>query len=230
MREELIMRHAPLVRTIARRYSGRGLALDDIVQSGYLGLVQSVKRYDPERGVPLSAFAARTIEGEIMHQFRDRGWAVRVPRSLQELSRRTASTNERLSHQLGRAPTVAELAKALDVTPEQVEEAQMAQRAYTAESLDTSVEDENGRDSARGRSLATTDEALEGVPDRTTLVRLLQSLPPRERRIVALRYFDDMTQSEIADRLGISQMHVSRLLRAALDTLRGELERRPATA
>ena len=226
MREQLIMRHTPLVRSIARRYAGRGLALDDIIQAGYLGLVQSVNRYQPERGVPLSAFAARTIEGEIMHQFRDRGWAVRVPRSLQELSRRTSSMSERLSHKLGRAPTVEELAVALEVTPEQVNEAITAQRAYTAESLDVSPggDDRNGEGGGRGRTLSSDDESLESVADRTTLVRLLQTLPMRERRIVALRYFDDLTQSEIAERLGISQMHVSRLLRAALDSLRAELD------
>ncbi len=225
MREQLIMRHTPLVRSIARRYAGRGLALDDIIQAGYLGLVQSVNRYQPERGVPLSAFAARTIEGEIMHQFRDRGWAVRVPRSLQELSRRTSSMSERLSHKLGRAPTVEELAEALEVTPEQVAEAITAQRAYTAESLDvTPGGDDRSGDGGRGRTLATDDESLESVADRTTIVKLLQTLPMRERRIVALRYFDDLTQSEIADRLGISQMHVSRLLRAALDSLRSELD------
>ena len=100
-REQLIMRHMPLVRSIAHRYAGLGLALDDIIQAGSLGLVQSVNRYQPERGVPLSAFAARTIDGEIMHQFRDRGWSVRVPRSLQELSRRTAAVGDRLSHRLG---------------------------------------------------------------------------------------------------------------------------------
>jgi RNA polymerase sigma-B factor len=225
MREQLIMRHMPLVRSIAHRYAGRGLAFDDIVQAGSLGLVQSVNRYQPERGVPLSAFAARTIEGEIMHQFRDRGWSVRVPRSLQELSRRTAKVNERLSHRLGRAPTTDELAKAMEVTPEQVEEAIMAQRAYTAESLDISPGDDGASDGGRGqRWLATTDEMLESVPDRATLVSVMRTLPSRERRIVALRYFDDLTQSEIAERLGISQMHVSRLLRSALDALRRELE------
>jgi RNA polymerase sigma-B factor len=229
MREQLIMRHMPLVRSIAHRYAGRGLALDDIVQAGSLGLVQSVNRFQPERGVPLSAFAARTIEGEIMHQFRDRGWSVRVPRSLQELSRRTAGVSERLSHRLGRAPTTDELAEAMEVTPEQVEEAIMAQRAYTAESLDIGPGDDGAGDGGRGqRWLATSDESLESAPDRTTLVSVLHTLPPRERRIVALRYFDDLTQSEIAERLGISQMHVSRLLRAALDALRRELE--PAAA
>ncbi len=149
MREQLIMRHTPLVRSIARRYVGRGLALDDIVQAGNLGLVQSVNRYRPERGVPLSAFAARTIEGEIMHQFRDRGWAVRVPRSLQELSRRTSAMRERLSHKLGRAPSTDELAAALDVTPEQVDEAVMAQRAYTADSLDVGASDDGSVVGAR---------------------------------------------------------------------------------
>ncbi len=224
MREQLIMRHTPLVRSIARRYAGRGLALDDIVQAGNLGLVQSVNRYRPERGVPLSAFAARTIEGEIMHQFRDRGWAVRVPRSLQELSRRTSAMRERMSHKLGRTPSTDELAEALEVTPDQVEEAVMAQRAYTADSLDIGASDDGTVTGSRAQWLATDDPSLESVADRATLVSLMQTLPQRERRIVALRYFDDLTQSEIADRLGISQMHVSRLLHAALDSLREELD------
>ena len=140
MREQLIVRHTPLVRSIARRYAGRGLAMDDIVQAGNLGLVQSVNRYQPERGVPLSAFAARTIEGEIMHQFRDRGWSVRVPRSLQELSRRARRRRDgcRTSWAARRPPMSSP--RRLEVTPEQVEEAVMAQRAYTAESLDVGTE------------------------------------------------------------------------------------------
>ncbi len=223
MREQLIVKHMPLVKAIARRYAGRGLAMDDIVQSGYLGLVQAVNRFDVSRGVPLSAFAARTIEGEIMHEFRDRGWAVRVPRSLQELGRRVSTARERLSHKLGRAPSIDELAQLLEVEPQRVEEAIAAQRAYTADSLDARLGDEHGGDGTRVRALATADDSLDGVTDRTTLVELMKSLPARERKIVALRYFDDLTQSEIAERMDISQMHVSRLLRGALDDLRGQL-------
>ncbi|HYX87103.1 MAG TPA: sigma-70 family RNA polymerase sigma factor [Gaiellales bacterium] len=222
-REALIMRHAGLVRAIARRYSGRGLSYDDIVQSGYLGLIQAVDRYDPGRGVPIRVYAARTIEGEIMHLFRDRGWAIRVPRSLQEMSRRMAGLNERLSHRLGRTPSVEELAEASGEDQERVTEALWAQRAYTAESLaDPSAEngDDRGGDD---RLLVFEDRGFDAALDRDTLARAIRRLPARERTIVALRFFDDLTQSEIAARLGISQMHVSRLLRASLDRLRAEI-------
>jgi RNA polymerase sigma-B factor len=223
-RDALIMRHAKLVRSIARRYTGRGLAYDDIVQSGYIGLIQAVDRFDPERGVPLRAYAARTIEGEIMHLFRDRGWALRVPRSLQEMSRRMAALSERMSHRLGRTPTPEELAEASGEDLEQVSEALWAQRAYTVEPLtEAPVSDDVERSSAAGRELSVEEPGFDSVLRRDTLERAIRRLPPRERAIVALRFLDDLTQSEIAARMEISQMHVSRLLRASLDQLRDEL-------
>src|SRR6476659_4404558 len=178
-REALILRYSGLARAIARRFARRGLPYDDIVQSGYLGLIQAVDRYEPSRGVPLQAYAARTIEGEIMHLFRDRGWAVRVPRSLQELSRSIAVVSEQLGHRLGRKPTVAELAEASGHSEQEVDEA-----------------------------------GFVDVRDRDEVSSALRHLPPREREIVRLRFVSDMTQSEIAAEMGISQMHVSRLLRA----------------
>jgi RNA polymerase sigma-B factor len=224
-RDALIMRHAKLVRSIARRYAGRGLSYEDIVQSGYIGLIQAVDRFDPNRGVPLRAYAARTIEGEIMHLFRDRGWALRVPRSLQEMSRRMAVLSERMSHRLGRTPTAEELAEASGEDVERVTEALWAQRAYTVEPLTESpVSDDGERSGAAGRELSVEEPGFEGVLRRETLERAIRKLPPRERAIVALRFLDDLTQSEIASRMGISQMHVSRLLRASLDQLRDELE------
>jgi RNA polymerase sigma-B factor len=224
-RDALIMRHAKLVRSIARRYAGRGLSYEDIVQSGYIGLIQAVDRFDPNRGVPLRAYAARTIEGEIMHLFRDRGWALRVPRSLQEMSRRMAVLSERMSHRLGRTPTAEELAEASGEDVERVTEALWAQRAYTVEPLTESpVSDDGERSGAAGRELSVEEPGFEGVLRRETLERAIRRLPPRERAIVALRFLDDLTQSEIASRMGISQMHVSRLLRASLDQLRDELE------
>ena len=134
-RDELVLRHSGLVRGIARRYHGRGLAYEDIEQTGYVGLIHAVDRFDPSRGVPLGAFAARTIEGEIMHLFRDRGWAVRVPRSLQELSRRVSTVRDRLSHRLGRSPSLQELAEATGESEQRVAEAVAAGRAHTAEPL-----------------------------------------------------------------------------------------------
>jgi RNA polymerase sigma-B factor len=224
-REQLVMRHAWLVRSIARRYKGRGLAQEDIEQTGYLGLIQAVDRYDPSRGVPLRAYAARTIEGEIMHLFRDRGWAVRVPRSLQEMSRRVASVRERLGHRLGRCPSLRELAEATGESEERVAEAIAAGRAYTAEPL---VEPEAAEPGAAegvplARVLASDEAGFTAVEDRDLLERAVRALPARERRIVGLRVYHDLTQAEIAARTGISQMHVSRLLRASLDAIEREI-------
>ncbi len=221
-REALILRHAPLVRSIARRYTNKGMAFDDIVQSGYMGLIQAVDRYDPSRAVPLSAYAARTIEGEIMHLFRDRGWAVRMPRSLQEMSRRTARARTELAHTLGRTPTIPELALEMGETEDLVAEATEALRAYSAEPLAglSGEETDGGTERRTDSILAVDDPGFDLVDDRDTLARGLQHLPERERTILALRYLEDRTQSEIAAQLGISQMHVSRLLRRGLDTLR----------
>jgi RNA polymerase sigma-B factor len=226
-REELVMRHAGLVRAIARRYNGRGLMPEDIEQTGYLGLIQAIDRFDPSRGVPLRAYAARTIEGEIMHLFRDRGWAVRVPRSLQELSRRVAAVRERLGHGLGRSPSLEEIAEAIGETEERVAEAIAAGRAYTAEPLvdpDATAEPGAGEVVSPGRALATDEPGFGAVEDRDLLERAMRALPARERRIVGLRVYHDLTQAEIAARTGISQMHVSRLLRASLDAIEAEID------
>jgi RNA polymerase sigma-B factor len=226
-RDQLILRHTGLVRAIGRRYAGRGIALDDIVQTGYIGLISAVDRFDPARGVPLEAYAARTIEGEIMHLFRDRGWAVRVPRGLQELSRRVSRISERMYQELGRRPTAAEIAQAGGHTEEEVLEALRARQAYIADSLADSGRD--GEDSANdagraARALRIEDGGLAIAEHRGDLERAMRRLPAREREIVRLRFGHDMTQSEIAERIGVSQMHVSRLLRSALAVLREELE------
>jgi RNA polymerase sigma-B factor len=225
-REQLVLRHSGLVRRIARRYNGRGLAYEDIEQTGYVGLINAVDRYDPARGVPLGAFAARTIEGEIMHLFRDRGWAVRVPRSLQELSRRVTSVRDRLSHRLGRSPSLQELAEAIGETEQRVAEAVAAGRAHTAEPLVDGGATEAGATDSRptARPLISEEVGFARVEDRDLLERAIHTLPARERRIVGLRVYHDLTQSEIAERTGISQMHVSRLLRASLRTLERELD------
>jgi RNA polymerase sigma-B factor len=225
-REELVLRHSGLVRGIARRYHGRGLAYEDIEQTGYVGLIHAVDRFDPSRGVPLGAFAARTIEGEIMHLFRDRGWAVRVPRSLQELSRRVSSVRDRLGHRLGRSPSLQELAEAMGETEQRVAEAVAAGRAHTAEPLADASTTEPGASGARptARPLISEEVGFARVDDRDLLERAIRSLPARERRIVGLRVYHDLTQSEIAERTGISQMHVSRLLRASLRTLEREID------
>jgi RNA polymerase sigma-B factor len=226
-RDQIILRHTGLVRAIARRYAGRGIALDDIVQTGYIGLISAVDRFDAKRGVPIEAYAARTIEGEIMHLFRDRGWAVRVPRGLQELSRRVSRISERLNQELGRRPTAAEIAKAGGHTEEEVLEALRARQAYIADSLaDTGREGEDGASDAgrAARALRVDDLGLALAEHRGDLERAMRRLPAREREIVRLRFGHDLTQSEIAERIGVSQMHVSRLLRSALNVLREELE------
>jgi RNA polymerase sigma-B factor len=225
-REELVLRHSGLVRGIARRYHGRGLAYEDIEQTGYVGLIHAVDRFDPSRGVPLGAFAARTIEGGIMHLFRDRGWAVRVPRSLQELSRRVSSVRDRLGHRLGRSPSLQELAEATGETEQRVAEAVAAGRAHTAEPLVDASTTEPGASGERptARPLISEEVGFARVDDRDLLERAIRSLPARERRIVGLRVYHDLTQSEIAERTGISQMHVSRLLRASLRTLEREID------
>ena len=226
-RDQLVMRHSGLVRSIARRYHGRGLPLEDIEQTGYVGLIQAVDRYDPSRGVPLRAYAARTIDGEIMHLFRDRGWAVRVPRSLQDLSRRVAAVRERMGHKLGRSPSLEELAEATGESEERISEAIAAGRAYTAEPLvepDAASENAAGEGLPAGRVLASEEPGFAATEDRDLLERAMRALPPRERRIVGLRVYHDLTQAEIAARTGISQMHVSRLLRGSLETIADEID------
>jgi len=222
-REALILRHAGLVRSIARRYSRRGLPYEDIVQAGYIGLIQAVDRYDPDRGVPLHAYAARMIAGEIMHHFRDRGWSVRVPRPLQELGRRLLTVNEQLGHQLGRSPTTAELAQAVGASVDDVAEALTVRRAFFAEPL---AEPNTGSDDGpiSAEPLGFDDAGFEGVDNRQALAAAMKSLAPRERTIVGLRFFEGLSQAEIAGRMGISQMHVSRLLRASLEQMRVRIE------
>ncbi len=221
-REALILRHNGLVRSIARRYSRRGLPYEDIVQAGYIGLIQAVDRFDPTRGVPLHAYAARMIAGEIMHHFRDRGWSVRVPRPLQELGRQLVGVSEQLGHQLGRAPTTAELAQAVEASEEQVAEALTVRRAFFAEPL---AEPASGSDDQPSpEPLGVEDVNYDGVDNRQALAAAMRGLPPRERRILGLRFFEGLSQAEIAARTGISQMHVSRLLRATLEQLHDRLE------
>jgi RNA polymerase sigma-B factor len=224
-RDETIMSFTGLVRSIARRYEGRGLALDDLVQVGYIGLIQAVDRFDPARGSSLRAYAARTIDGEIMHMFRDQKWAVRVPRGLQESSSRVALLREELTQQLGREPTVSEVAAAADLSVDEAGEAIAVRTAFTTRALPEHARpDEPDPDSASEDEFAREDEGFGTVLDRVQLAAALRSLPARERRILVLRVYGDLTQSEIAERVGISQMHVSRLLGHAQQVVRRQLE------
>ena len=224
VRDELVEMHLPLVEYLARRFRNRGEPLDDLVQVATIGLIKSVDRFDLQRGVEFSTYATPTIVGEIKRHFRDKGWAIRVPRRLQELKLSLAKATSELSQKNGRAPTVAELAQHLELSEEEVLEGLESANAYSAVSLD--APDTGDDDSpAVADSLGTTDDSLEGVEYRESLKPLLEKLPPREKKILLLRFFGNMTQSQIAAELGISQMHVSRLLARTLAQLRDGLLR-----
>jgi RNA polymerase sigma-B factor len=219
IRSELVELHLPLVEYLARRFRNRGEWLDDLTQVATIGLIKSIDRFDLERGVEFSTYATPTIVGEIKRHFRDKGWAVRVPRRLQELKLALAKAIGELAQNLGRAPTVAELAAHLQMSEEEVLEGLESANAYSTVSLD--APDSGDEDApAVAESLGMVDEALEGVEYRESLKPLLEQLPPREKRILLLRFFGNMTQSQIATELGISQMHVSRLLARTLAQLR----------
>ncbi|WP_019876183.1 RNA polymerase sigma factor SigF [Sporichthya polymorpha] len=222
LRDALVELHLPLVEHLARRFRNRGEPLDDLVQVATIGLIKSVDRFEIDRGVEFSTYATPTIVGEIKRHFRDRGWAVRVPRRLQELRLHLSTATAELSQQLGRAPTVSELAQRLGRSEEEVLEGLESANAYSTLSLDVPEQGE-GDSPAVVDSLGGEDEALEGVEYRESLKPLLERLPPREKRILLLRFFGGMTQSQIATELGISQMHVSRLLARTLAKLRADL-------
>ncbi len=207
----------------------RGEPLEDIVQVGYLGLIKAIERFDPELGNEFTTFATPTIAGEIKRYFRDKGWAIRFPRRLQELYQQVVRVNEQLKNELNRQPTVPEVAERLNVEPEEVLEAMEMAPAMTPVSLESTPG--SGPDDDGGRQLSDAlggeDPSLDRVELRDLIERAMQHLTPRERAIMAMRFYDEMSQSEIAKRLGISQMHVSRLQRAALEQLRQYL---PETA
>ena len=219
VRDELVRMHLPLVEYLARRFRNRGEPLEDLVQVATIGLIKSIDRFDLERGVEFSTYATPTIVGEIKRHFRDKGWAIRVPRRLQELKLTLTKATSELSQTLGRSPTVGELATHLGLQEEEILEGLESANAYSAVSLDAT---DSGDDDAPAvsDSLGMIDEALEGVEYRESLKPLLDKLPPREKKILVLRFFGNMTQSQIAAELGISQMHVSRLLARTLAQLR----------
>ena len=219
IRGELVELHLPLVEYLARRFRNRGEWLDDLTQVATIGLIKSIDRFDLARGVEFSTYATPTIVGEIKRHFRDKGWAVRVPRRLQELKLALTKAISDLAQRLGRAPTVAELAAHLQMSEEEVLEGLESANAYSTVSLD--APDSGDEDApAVAESLGMLDDALEGVEYRESLKPLLERLPPREKKILMLRFFGNMTQSQIATELGISQMHVSRLLARTLTQLR----------
>ena len=221
VRNQLVERHMGLAAHIAKRYQRAGSRDDDIRQVAMVGLVKAVDRFDPEYGAAFSAFAGRTIEGELKRHFRDRTWVVRVPRGAKELHLQVRRATEDLSHDLGRSPSVDELAIHLRIDRDDVLRGLAASAAYNVGTLDTgSTDDDSDMSPDRQRALAMADAGYVETEDRHVVDELLDRLPEREREIVRLRFYERLSQSEIGDAMGISQMHVSRLLRRSFDQMR----------
>jgi RNA polymerase sigma-B factor len=220
-REDLVALHLPLVEHCARRFRNRGEPFEDLVQVGTIGLLKSVDRFDHGRGVEFSTYATPTILGEIRRYFRDKGWAIRVPRRLQELRMAIHVSTAELTHALGRSPTPRELAEAIGCTVEEIVEGLESGNAYATLSLDAG--DEGPGEGSMLDALGVDDEALDTIEIRESLRPLLEQLEPRERQILLLRFFKNMTQTHNAEEIGVSQMHVSRLLTRTLAELRQSL-------
>jgi RNA polymerase sigma-B factor len=222
LRERAIEAWLPLAQHLARRYGGRGEPADDLFQVAVVGLIKAVDRYQADRGVDFAAFAIPTIVGEVKRHFRDRTWAIRVPRRLQELRLEITAANNTLTHTLGRAPTVADVAVHLGITDEEVLEGLEGARAYNTASLSTPLSDDGA--TSLGDTLGDEDHGYELAELRIALGPAVAALDEREQHILALRFHGNLTQTEIADHIGISQMHVSRLLTKALAKLRRTLD------
>jgi RNA polymerase sigma-B factor len=224
LRDELVVAHLNLVRFLAVRFANRGEPLDDLVQVGTVGLLKAIDRFDLGRGVEFTTYATPTIVGEIKRYFRDKGWAVKVPRRLQELNLAVNRAGDKLAIELGRSPTVAELAEHLKAGEDEILEAQELGQAYNLLSLDSEV---SGETDKKSQTLADTvgvaDSGLERLEDRANLEQAFQVLSGRERVIIYLRFYESVSQTEIAKRLNVSQMHVSRLQAKALEKLRAIL-------
>ena len=219
-REELAERMLPLARSLARRYAGKGEPLDDLEQVASLGLLKAIDRFDVTREVRFATFAVPTIAGELKRHFRDRGWMLRVPRDIQELSARVVRARDALTRELGRSPSVNDVANTLGASVEQVLEAVRAADAYRMMSLDEPLAEGAGALEAIGGE----DDGYELAEHRVLLRRGLDRLGEREREIVRLRYYEGLTQREIARAVGVSQMHVSRLIRRSIDSMRDTIE------
>ncbi|OBH07986.1 MULTISPECIES: RNA polymerase sigma factor SigF [unclassified Mycobacterium] len=223
-RDKIVERCLPLADHIARRFEGRGEPRDDLVQVARVGLVNAVVRFDVETGSDFVSFAVPTIMGEVRRHFRDNSWSVKVPRRLKELHLRLGTATADLSQRLGRAPTATELASELGMERDEVVEGLVAGSSYNTLSIDTG----GGSDDDDARAIADTlgdvDVGLDRIEDREALRPLLEALPERERMVLVLRFFESMTQTQIAERVGISQMHVSRLLAKSLARLRDQLQ------
>jgi RNA polymerase sigma-B factor len=222
-RDELVHLHLPLVEHCARRFRNRGEPFEDLVQVGTIGLLKSIDRFDSDRGVEFSTYATPTIIGEIKRYFRDKGWAIRVPRRLQELRMQIGAATAELTQSLGRSPTPRELARAIGCSVEEIVEGIESSNAYSTLSLDASDDADDAGGSILD-AIGVEDENLEHVEIRESLKPLLDALEPREKKILLLRFFKNRTQTQIAEEIGVSQMHVSRLLSRTLERLRSSLE------
>ena len=219
-REELVQRLLPLARRMARRYRRSDEPLDDLVQVATLGLIKAIDRFDPARDTAFSSYAVPTMLGELKRYFRDNGWAVHVPRGMQERVMQVDNAVKDLSRKLGRSPSVAEVGKQLELGSEHVLEAMEAASAYDAVSLEAYRFGDEGDGETYAESIGVEDDRFELVEYGATIAPTLNALPPRDRIVLHLRFVEDLTQAEIADRVGVSQMHVSRLIRRALERLR----------
>ncbi len=222
-RDDLVHLHLPLVEHCARRFRNRGEPFEDLVQVGTIGLIKSIDRFNSERGVEFSTYAAPTIIGEIKRYFRDKGWAIRVPRRLQELRMQITASSAELTQSLGRSPTPRELADTIGCSVEEIVEGLESSNAYSTLSLDATDNSEDGSPSLL-EAVGVDDEAMANVEIRESIKPLLDRLDAREKKILLLRFFRNMTQSQIAEEIGVSQMHVSRLLSRTLQRLRTALE------
>ncbi|WP_425565647.1 SigB/SigF/SigG family RNA polymerase sigma factor [Pilimelia columellifera] len=223
LRDQVIEAYLPLAQHLANRFAGRGEPIDDLIQTANIGLIKAVDKFDPSRGVEFAGYAIPTILGEVKRHFRDRTWDIRVPRRLQELRLRLTEATGALQQTLGRSPTVADLAAHLQVSEEEILEGLEGARAYNAVSLSTPTSD-GDRATELGDMLGGEDAEFEVTELRVALGPALGTLEKREQRILMLRFFSGMTQSEIAAEIGVSQMHVSRLLARSLAKLRGQLD------
>lgn len=223
-REQLVMSHLNLVRFLANKFKNRGEPLDDLIQVGYLGLLKAIDRFDPDRGLEFTTYATPTIMGEIKRHFRDKGWSVRVPRRLQELSAKVNQATDTLTTQLQRSPTVEEIAEYLNATVDEVLEAMESSSAYSSVPLEGTGNNESDDTPSVIDRYAAEDNDLAFTDDRLIIEEALEGFSPREREVIELRFLKGMTQIEIAEQLGISQVQVSRLLRRTLKKIQNKID------
>lgn len=223
-REQLVMSHLNLVRFLANKFKNRGEPLDDLVQVGYLGLLKAIGRFDPDRGLEFTTYATPTILGEIKRHFRDKGWSVRVPRRLQELSAKVNQATDTLTTQFQRSPTIQEIADYLDASVDEVLEAMESSSAYSSVPLEGTGSSENDDAPSVIDRYGSEDNELAFTDDRLVIEEALKGFSPREREVIELRFLKGMTQIEIAEQLGISQVQVSRLLRRTLKKIQDKID------